>query len=281
MGIGHKEFTEDGEQVYKQALMYLLTKDKRHAENALAIIEAWAGKCTAFEGDNAPLEIGWGTASMARGLEILKHRYPEYRLPVEQKYIAFADKILMPKLTKRIGWTNNWQITICEARLQLALLREDRTSIDWAEKEFMRIVDVYVLPNGRTQETKRDMIHAQFGIGGLIHIAELFYHQGKPQLYAYKSNLLQKMVEYHAGILNGKVPSDLVATNISQNWFIPTGWEIALHHYTVRKGISKSMPMPETTALLNRNRPEKYTFHWGCGTLTHYLPNVQKEATTT
>lgn len=28
--------------------------------------------------------------------------------------------------------------------------------------------------------------------------------------------------------------------------------------------------MPETAKLLAANRPERYVFHWGLGTLTHY-----------
>lgn len=48
--------------------------------------------------------------------------------------------------------------------------------------------------------------------------------------------------------------------------FLPCGWEVGYNHYHGRRGL----PMPQTAKLLSANRPEKYVFHWGLGTLTHY-----------
>lgn len=48
--------------------------------------------------------------------------------------------------------------------------------------------------------------------------------------------------------------------------FLPCGWEVGYNHYHGRMGL----PMPETDKMLNNNRPEKYVFHWGLGTLSHY-----------
>jgi hypothetical protein len=41
---------------------------------------------------------------------------------------------------------------------------------------------------------------------------------------------------------------------------------VGYNHYHGRRGL----PMPQTAKLLSANRPEKYVFHWGLGTLTHY-----------
>ena len=270
-GKGHKEITGDGEQVYLQTLMYIFTKNEIYAKNALQIMQGWAETCTSFEGSNAPLEIGWALASMAKGAELLRYVYAKWDKVVEQKFISFVDKVFLPKLQKKLGWTNNWQITICEARLQYALFARPSQSnvllneIAWCQKEFQRIMDVFVRSSGQTDETTRDMIHAQFGIGGLVQICEIFWHQGI-KLYDYKDNLLSKVAEYHASILNGNTPKE-VCELIKDNWFIPCGWEIVLHHYQVRC----KHRLPQTDALLKKKRPCKYTFHWGGDTCTHYM----------
>jgi len=47
--------------------------------------------------------------------------------------------------------------------------------------------------------------------------------------------------------------------------FLPTAWEIGFNHYVGRLG----MWLPETAALISKNWPDWYEFHWGLTTLTH------------
>ena len=87
-------------------------------------------------------------------------------------------------------------------------------------------------------------------------------------------------MEYHAPLLQGQpLPTGTINRNLNSNdygqpcvlkWvgFQPT-WEIGFHHYNKRMGL----PMEKSQALLKQFRPEKYVFHWGLGTLTHYNPN--------
>lgn len=273
-GIGHKEFMKDAEQAVQQAVAYCLTHDEVYAENAIRILTEWCKTCKSFEGSNAPLELGWGGCSFARCAEILKHVYPKWKsLDIEKVLLHFIDAIVMPKICAKLSWTNNWQTTICEARLQIAILRDDQSDIEWAIKEYKRILSLYVLQTGQTQETLRDLVHAQFGIGSLLQIPELLYvySQGKINLF---ESLLAKVCEFHAELLLGKIPvgSGLHKEQIKEPWFLPCGWEIALHHF--EKRCTNPIQLPNTTALLGKHRPESYVFHWGLGTLTHYGRNM-------
>lgn len=76
LGIcGHISFVElDAQMVYKQALAYHATKDLQYAQNAFAIVNAWSNTNKAFgmPSQNGPLEAGWGVASLARSLEMLR-----------------------------------------------------------------------------------------------------------------------------------------------------------------------------------------------------------------
>ena len=47
--------------------------------------------------------------------------------------------------------------------------------------------------------------------------------------------------------------------------FLSTAWEIGFNHYVGRLG----MWLPETAALISKNWPDWYEFHWGLTTLTH------------
>lgn len=271
-GIGHKEFTKDAEQAVQQAVAFVVLGKSEHAKKALDIIHAWANICKSFEGSNAPLELGWGGCSLVRAAEILKHTYPQWSVTDEAAINKFIDNIVMPKLRTKLGWTNNWQTTICEARLQIAIFRDDRIEFDWAITEYKRIFAAYVTgPNGQTGETLRDLVHAQFGIGGLLQIPDLVYEytQGKVDLFKdVCAKPLAKVCELHANLLMNRVPEScgIHKEDIKEPWFIPCGWEVALYHIDRRLGIS----LPATRELTAKHRPENYVFHWGLGTLTHF-----------
>jgi len=273
-GTGHEEVTKDGEQAVLQAAMYVATRDETYAKNSVAIIQAWATTCKSFEGSNAPLELAWATCSFVRAAEILKYAYNGWSQKHEALLMDFVNQIAMPKLTKKLGWTNNWQTSICEARLQIGIFTNNQKEIDWAITEFKRIVDEYVMSSGQTNETLRDLVHAQFGIGSLLQIPELVYEysQGKTDLFRIKNGVLHKMCEFHAQLLLGKIPVDsgIQKQSIKEPWFLPCGWELAVHHYERRLKLA----MPFTQELLKKNRPEKYVFHWGLGTLIYHCTSA-------
>lgn len=46
--------------------------------------------------NNAPLEAGWGIASMARCVELLKYTYPGWDPALEKQFLRFVDHVIMP-----------------------------------------------------------------------------------------------------------------------------------------------------------------------------------------
>lgn len=270
-GAGHLEFVEqDGCMVYQQTLMWLITENPAYAQNAIAIIQAWATTCRKFCGRNAPLEAGWGIASMARSVELLKYTYSGWNGGLEAQFLRFVDALIMPCLnspTFRVMSTGvgNWHTTNCEAKMQLAILRENRATFNEQISEYKRYIDETVQPSGEYKETKRDMYHSQFALGSFLQVAEMAWQQGI-DLYGYKNGLIARFMEFHAFIVNGGDPAALGITyKINGNGWQPCAWEVGYNHYNGRMGI----PMPETNKLLAKNRPEMYCFHWGLGTLTH------------
>ena len=138
-GQGHRELKSDCEQAYSQALAYLCTSEQVYAENVMNILKAWATKCKVFNGDNAPLEAAWMTASMARACELMKWCYPKWNREIEMRYIKWVNALIMPHLrgeTSVSKWLynskplyGNWHTSILEARLQFGLITDNQQEI--------------------------------------------------------------------------------------------------------------------------------------------------------
>lgn len=270
-GIGHDQFVGDGEMAYKSAVAYLVTTNEAYALKTVAILDAWAKICVYFEGSNAPLEAAWGTAAMARAAELLKYTWPGWdRSGVEKRYIAWVDKFIMKHLVKPLGWDdrNNWGLSICEARLILSILREGTVTATydwskeflWCQYQYQRIHSGYVMATGQTGESTRDLAHAQFGLGSLIQIPEIVWHQGI-DLYSFRDSLMHRSMEFHGQIMLGQIPEKMTAGPIKDLTFLPCGWRIARNHYVNRKGYT----MPFVDTLLKKRPYDVMTFHWGLG----------------
>ena len=86
-------------------------------------------------------------------------------------------------------------------------------------------MDAYIKPCGECTETNRDLFHSQFGLGGLIQLAEIAWHQGV-DLYGYDFNKLSKAMEFHAYITNGGKP-EVCNYALKGIGFLPCGWEVS------------------------------------------------------
>lgn len=184
----------------------------------------------------------------------------------------------MPVLRNEHVWKwvpkNNWHFSILCARGQLAILREDEKEWLWCvdvfEKTMNEVID-YQGIKGHISETKRDVTHAQFQLGGIIQFLEMAEHQGIDiDIDIVK---VAYCFEYHARIMMGEVPEGLKKEDIKTPygyWYEPI-WELALVYFGRKK-----IPMPITKKWIAKSklRPERICFHWGGCTLTHYQKNI-------
>ena len=265
----HVDLTTDGQASYTQALAYAFTNNETYAQNALYIIKAWSTTNTSATGRNMPLEFSWSQPGFASALELLKYTYPKYAsegLPVEGLYYKWLDAVVMPQLTTPITWgVNNWLITMCAARMQIAILRNDHV-------EFNKMVDAYkvylpqlILPSGLPQEVHRDLCHTQFTMGSLAYVCALAKNQGV-DLYSCNNNLLMKGFEMVASILLGESPPEVKGIVLNLVKWHPAYWDTVYAHYVNDQKLS----MPKSAAILSTNRPEWYLWCWGGSTLISY-----------
>jgi len=223
----------DSQMTYKQAMAHLLNAtDERYADNALKIIDAWSttNKVWGMEEENGPLEVAWGVAAMARSLEMLKgasmsdelrQRWTATKTAFLQWFRTVANlqmKHYVEVITQRAldnGVTTvygNWHASIAEAWMAVGVLSDDKDL-------FTKGVELYAVTStsyfrwgrykgwtkgrllGECSETLRDIVHAQFGIGGMLQAAELAWQQNL-DLYKADGYALASVMELTARFIN-------------------------------------------------------------------------------
>jgi hypothetical protein len=274
---GEEIALNDGPMAYRYVLKYILTGETHFADKALDIIDTWMNICTECTGDNAQLSASWSQVNFARSLELLSFLYKSERTKVvKAKYIKWYDKVMLPAINKPITWKfqtkqgydtyTNWHCAILEARLQIALLKDDLKSCNECFAMYKDILTEIIEPpfNLCNETIYRDVMHGCMSLGSLVNVAELAWHQGC-DLYSLNDNLLRKAVEATAAVCNGKIPEGLPVPSLNKVQYWPYAWYIAYNHYVNRC----KQPMPNTKDLIEKH-PVDYSwlFSSSCA-LTH------------
>jgi len=290
----------DCQAAYLQALLWAVTGDEKHAQKSAEILKAWS-ILKSHGLSNANLEAGWTGGPFLRAAEILKYTDSKWTQEDQKAFAEMIKRAFLPNVEKpqRSSTNGNWEAVMIETAMSIAVFTDDRKLFDSAVARYKRLLPAYVygkedgdvpkvidasyfdtrekidkhwygqtiLFDGLCQETGRDFTHSQWGIGGLIHCAEIAWHQGV-DLYSVDDNRLLRGMEFHAKYLNGApVPPELQGGKLKGADKVCPMWEIAYNHFHGRKKLA----MPETEKLLAKNRPEVGPdHHLGFGTLSHY-----------
>ncbi|WP_321332403.1 alginate lyase family protein [uncultured Bacteroides sp.] len=290
----------DFNAAYYNALMWVLTKDRRYAKKTMEIIRAYASQLQKIYGPDEPLCAGLQGFILVNAAEIIRYTYSStiyedgWDDEDTRKVEGMLRNVFQPVLTsfyQTKPYTNgNWGLAVTKAQLAFGVFLND-------EKLYKNAVDFfyhgkdngslpnYVAENGQIQESGRDQQHCMLGIGCLSEIAEVAWNQGD-DLYSALDNRIMKGCEYLAkSNLGYEVPfftwKDI--TGKYSNWQslgkegigrFRSVFELAYNHYTERKNLK----MPYTQTVLERTRPEGPGFacdNPGFGTLLFYLGNPQ------
>ena len=297
---GCSDEKRDSQAAYLHALLWAVTDDARHAEKSAEILKAWC-ILKSHGLSNANLQAAWTGGPFLRAAEILKHTYPKWPRADQQQFTAMINRAFLPQVAepRKPSTNGNWDAVMIETAMSIAVFTDDRALFDKCLERFRRRLPAFiygvedgpvpktvdstfydtrekidkhwygqtVLFDGLSQETGRDLTHTQWGIGGLIHCAEIAGNQGV-DLYAENDDRILRGMEFHAKYLNGApIPPELQGGKLDGIDEVVPMWELALNHYHGRK----KLPMPETEKLLQKHRPEiGPDHHLGFGTLTHY-----------
>jgi hypothetical protein len=199
---------EDAIAAYTDALAWYITRDARYAQKSIALMDAWSAVITSHTNSNAPLQTGWAGSVWPRAAEIIRYAYASW--PNVNRIATMLRNVYLPVLIKGSNSNGNWELSMMEASVGIAVFLNDRASYNSAVARYLNRVHAYVylstdgaLPYtvpgsgldtrseiigywqgqstfvpGLTQETCRDFVHTGYGISAISHVAETSRIQG-------------------------------------------------------------------------------------------------------
>jgi len=222
--IGCSEADSDSAAAYLQALLWYFTGDKTYANNSINILNNYGRKLKGFTNSNTPLQAGWNCQKMPAAAEILKYSDAGWSSEDISVFTELMYKVVLPHIYPGSGSNGNWEITMIDAMLGIAVFSDNSSLYDHAVEFWKQRIPAYfyyhtdgdhpVKPprgnpswynqdvynstvDGICQETCRDFGHTAYGIAGSTHAAETAWIQGD-NLYQSQMARLGATLEFHA-----------------------------------------------------------------------------------
>ncbi len=281
--IGSSDHSTDAAAAYVHALQWSLTGNPEHATKVIEILNAWSGTLESVTGHDARLLIGMDGARFCNAAELIRHTNTQW-LPADQKkFEHMLREVYYPTIKDYYPSANgNWDAAMIQTMIAMAIFLDDRAMFERATTHFLTgesngNIHKYLNHYGECQESGRDQLHVQMGLGYLSCACEMAWKQGV-DLYATADWRLALGFEYTAKYnLGEEVPYEPFRSvegryfyqNISpksRGNFRPI-YERVLNHYQNRMGLK----MPYSKKIAEAHRPEKrHRQHLSWGTLMHY-----------
>ena len=275
--------------------MWYLGGNRAHADKAIEIMNAWSHTIIKHSLSNAPLESAWTGSLWPRAGEIILRTYDGWAAADVSQFKSMVKNVYLPLVVNGSHSNGNWEASMIEATIGIAVFLDDRASFDKAVTMWKRRTPamIYLSSDGATpvpppggssdingfwyqparyvdglqQETCRDLGHVQYGLAALTNAAETARIQGV-DLFALEQKRLKAGYEFAAQYLNKSVPNSTVVCNKNLVDVSPDPmWEIAYNALANRLGLA----LPQTSKLLGQIRPTGNDHHMQWETLTHAL----------
>ncbi|MFJ5990245.1 alginate lyase family protein [Lentzea sp. NPDC092896] len=271
---------EDALAAYTLSLAWYVTRDARYATKAIQIMDAWSNTIRDHTNSNAPLQTAWSASSWPKAAEIIKHVYGTW--PNSARFGTMLRNVYLPEIQNGRANTNgNWELSMMEASIGIAVFLEDKAAYDKAIGIFRTRIQAFIylttdgaLPktppgsgidtraeiisywhnqstfvDGLTQETCRDFAHTAYGLSAASHLAETARIQGQ-DIWGEIKDRMRHAWGLHAKYQNGEpVPSWLCGGSYSRE-LGPTP-EVSYNALNTRLGIA----MANTKIYTESNRP--------------------------
>lgn len=288
---------DDATAAYLNALRWIISGEKEHAECAVRILNGWAATVKEQpKGPDQPGLSGIPIGSFALAAEVLR-TYPGWsagdqekfkRLLLDYFYPVCHDFLVRHNGAEDNNYWANWDTCNMRAILAIGVFCDDAAKFDEAVDYFKNGRGMGSLKNavpflypgglGQWQESGRDQAHAMGGMGLLVETCQVAWNQGL-DLYGHDNNRLLAGGEYTAqytlwkGVPYTFYTNDDRATQyyISRNYqgrLLASHFELMYNHYVVRQKLKA--PHVQLFAELKRPEPGEVDV-FGHGTLTYTL----------
>jgi len=193
--IGGREYGQGGTNAYNHALMWYITKDKRYADKAIEILDAWALTLRGFDGNNAKLNVALTGSEYMNAAEIIRYSGAGWSDKGIEQFKRSIRTVFYPTVEDFFTEANgNWDGGIINTMMCMGVFLDDHDMFNRAVERYFRGqrnsgIIKYVYPGGQCQETTRDWGHVQLGIGEFAKAAQVadtygidFYSLGDDRL---------------------------------------------------------------------------------------------------
>ena len=231
----HAEDT-DASAAYLQAVLWWITRDHRYAANSIRIMNTYARQLKGYTGRNTPLQAAWSAEMFPRAAEIIRYSNAGWKRADVQAFSRLLTRVILPLIYNGgPHYNGNWELSMIEGMMGIAVFTNDRPLLDHAEEMWKARVPTYFYnakldgdhprapaPNvhqswygqttfnestsGIAAETCRDLGHTGYSISATMAAAETAHIQGD-KLYESQEERLIQVMEFHAHLLLRKEPA--------------------------------------------------------------------------
>ncbi|GHT67144.1 hypothetical protein AGMMS50239_29800 [Bacteroidia bacterium] len=256
--IGGREYERSSDAAYNHALMWYITEDKRYADKAIEILNAWSYRLWDFDANNAKLNVGLFAPPFLNAAEILKHTDSGWAEKDREQFERLVLTVFYPTIKDFFTEANgNWDASIIHTMLCIGVYTDNPEIFNRGLERFYHGtgnsgITKYIYPNGQCQETTRDWGHVQLGIGEFAKAAQVACTQGI-DLYRVAGDRLALGFEYTTKyLLGGEIPVFGVLSEREKDRFRDI-YESIFNHYQTVKGIE----LPYTKAAIEKHTRPK------------------------
>ena len=154
----------DSNAAYVQALLWYMTGNQAYADNAIAIMNAYANNFKGYAGtngipcpsgtdcSNGPLQSGWDAEKWPRAAEIIRYGRTSrgarsgWRESDIAAFSAMLVNIYQPVIQNGSGVNGNWDMSMIDGTMQIAVFTESSALLDTARTLWKgRVPDLFYL----------------------------------------------------------------------------------------------------------------------------------------
>lgn len=268
--IGASDLERDGSAAYVQAIQWMLTHEKAHADMAIKILNAYPATLRSIGGHDARLLIGMAGINFLNAAELIRYSDAGWLPDDVRRFETWVREILYKPIEGFYPTANgNWDAAMIQTMLAMGVFLDDEKIFDRAVTYFRKgpgngAISQYFNDFGECQESGRDQVHTQMGLGYLGCACEIAWKQGI-DLYEAENNRLALGYEYFAKYnlgndvpyqpyrsVEGRYNYPAIATRGRGQFRVI--FERVYHHYHDRAGLE----MPYTRQIITRIRPEAW-----------------------
>jgi hypothetical protein len=279
--IGCSHESVDSAAAVIQAVLWIITENRRYAENSINIMNRYSKVYKGHKLSNSILQASWTMEKFPVAAEIIRYSNAGWKDDDFDRFKNMLNKYVSEIRVKNSS-NGNWMLSKIHGLIGISIVTANTRLYKWCVKKLIKAIPAYVYhesdgrrpektggistnwngqrvfnkySSGVSQETCRDLGHTQMGLSSMFGALEACYIQGD-DLYGRFEKRLVETVELHSRLMNKEINKNICNGKrlASTNWTFPT-FEIAYNALSNRMGNK----MPATMNYIE-NRVRKLTY---------------------